>query len=39
VTFARAGTVAYAGRAGMAGAATIDPAALDALTKALDAIK
>jgi hypothetical protein len=38
VTFARVGTAAYAGRAGMSGAAAIEPALLDSLLKAFEDI-
>jgi hypothetical protein len=38
VTFGRAGSTAYAGRAGMTGAATVDAAALDSLIKAFEDI-
>jgi hypothetical protein len=39
VTFARSGGTAYAARSGAAGTAIVDPGTLDAIVKALDAVK
>ncbi len=39
MTFARAGESAYAARAGIPGAATIDAASIEGIVKALEGIK